>query len=191
MNQKSLTNKHNTSIFLGKILLFNKIKPGQIEQQGFSFLEIFVAILVLAGFLLGSLQATVFANLLRVQALDKQEAQNWGQQDLELIMYQAFILDNPTEATGLTPTQANACNNNQYGQRLEDFIDDTYPATANITIDNKSYSVTRTYTPSGNTLQITHAVAYASSHPRFSSGGDNTVASLSAEVIPNAVLSCS
>ncbi|BAQ63629.1 hypothetical protein GM3709_394 [Geminocystis sp. NIES-3709] len=162
------------------------------KQGGFSVLEVLVTILVLSGFLLGSLQATVLATLLRVQAQDKQDAANWLQQDLELVRYQAFLLDNPTEASGLTPTKANACSGSTYGQRLQDFIDGVYASTATVTVNTKSYNVTRTYTNSGNILRIAYLVEYGTTHPRYKgSGANNTLAELSTEVIPNAALSCS
>ncbi|PHV64050.1 type IV pilus modification PilV family protein [Cyanobacterium aponinum] len=160
-------------------------------EEGFSILEVLVTILVITGFVLGSLQATVLATLLRVQAQDKQEATNWLQQDLELIRYQAFILDNPTETSGLTPSQANACDNSKYGTRLQDFIDGTYPNTSDIDINGKSYDVARAYTAPENILQVSYTISYDSTHPRYKSGGDNVVTTLSTEVLPNAALSCS
>lgn len=167
-----------------------QIQPTDFES-GFSLIEVLVTILVISGFLLGALQATVLATLLRVQAQDKQDALNWVQQDLELIRYQAFILDNPTIATGLTPSNTDACTNSTYGTRLRDFIDGTYATTANVTINQKNYSVARTYTPSGNPLQIAYTVSYASTHPRYKgSTNDNTLTTLSTEELPNAALKC-
>lgn len=166
-------------------------------ESGFSLLEVLVTILVLTGFLLGSLQATVLATFMRVQAVDKQEANNWIQQDLELIRYQAFILDNPNPTPdvdfGSLPTvsSSDACDTSQYGKRLEELIDDTYLATLPITIDNKDYVVTRTYTASANLLQVEYSIEYASTHSRYRGAtADNEVTNLSTEVIPNAALDC-
>ena len=161
-------------------------------------MEILVSIFVLSGFFLGALQASVYATLIRVQAQDKQEMTNWIQQDVEQIRYQAFILDNPNPTPegnfGSLPTvsSGDACDISQYGKRLEELIDETYLATSTVTIDNKSYDVTRTYTSTDNILQITYNVYYGNTHPRYKGvGADNTVSGLSTEVLPNASLACS
>lgn len=151
------------------------------QEKGFTILEVLVTILVISGFLLGSLQATVLAVFLRIQAQDKQEAANWIQQDLELIRYQAFILDGGV-AVSATCTSG-------YASALNTAIGSI---TNPVVINNKNYSVTRTPTSNSNILTINYTVAYASTHPRFKSvsGADNTVTTLSTEVIPNAALSC-
>lgn len=149
-------------------------------ESGFSLIEVLVTILVITGFLLGSLQATVLAALLRIQAQDKQEATNFIQQDLELIRLEAF-----------TFTDTTLCATSTYGTGLQtDLTNSGFTTTATTTINNKNYEVSRTYTPSGNTLEITYQLDYASTHPRFISGGDNTVATLATEVFADEVLSC-
>jgi prepilin-type N-terminal cleavage/methylation domain-containing protein len=163
------------------------------SDSGFSILEVLVAILVISGFLLGSLQATVLATFFRVQAQDKQEAANWVQQDLELIRYRAFMLDKNSDGT-YNATGTGKCGT--YGTRLQTTITTAgYTATQSITINTRNYSVTRAYvapTASPNILQISYTVAYASSHARYKgSGADNTITTLSTEVRPNAALSCS
>ena len=168
------------------------------SENGFSLMEVLVSIFVLSGFFLGTLQASVYATLMRVQAQDKQEMTNWIQLDVEQIRYQAFILDNPNPTPdgnfGSLPTvsSSDACDTSQYGKRLEELIDETYLASSTVTIDNKSYDVTRTYTSTNNILQITYNVNYANTHPRYKgAGADNTVSGLSTEVLPNASFTCS
>jgi len=163
------------------------------KEKGFTILEVLVTILVISGFLLGALQATVLSTLLRVQAQDKQEAANWIQEDLELIRYNGFILDRNSDGT-YNITGTGKCGS--YGTRLQTTITSAgYVATENKTINGRTYSVTRGYTvptASPNILQISYTVAYVSGHPRFRSGAGtaNTVSTLSTEVIPNAALSC-
>lgn len=177
-----------------QIIKNHPLRGSKNQTQGFSILEVLVTIFVVSGFLIASLQATVLAILFRLQAEDKQEAINWIQEDLELIRYQAFILDSSTETSGLTPTHDDACNDTTYGQRLKDFIDSTYASTTTITINHKSYDVTRAYEDAGNILGISYKIEYDNDqpHPRFqtASGADNTVTALSTEVMPHAVLSC-
>jgi Tfp pilus assembly protein PilV len=181
-------------------LIKGGVKNSTSAEGGFSLLEVLVTILVITGFLLGSLQATVLATLLRVQALDKEEASNWVQQDLELIRFEAFELDKDTSDTDtdgdteeyITQTATpNTSNCNTYGNYLQTDISTPHPSTASITIDNKDYAVTRTYTASANLLQVEYSIEYTSTHPRYKGAtADNEVTSLSTEVIPNAALSC-
>ncbi|WP_342597619.1 hypothetical protein VKI21_05980 [Cyanobacterium aponinum UTEX 3222] len=187
------------------------LKNGKWEE-GFSILEVLVTILVITGFVLGSLQATVLATLLRVQAQDKQEATNWVQQDLELIRYQAFILDSSGVNTA-------TCTASTYGARLRDNsldpdIDNNgFDAYQGVRINDKWYRVFREYTPVNNILRVNYTVAYSPvvsgvntvTHPRYKSSASynatsttpppstnpNVVTTLSTEVLPNAALSCS
>jgi prepilin-type N-terminal cleavage/methylation domain-containing protein len=177
---------------LGNKILGNKKAEG---EKGFTILEVLVTILVISGFLLGSLQATVLATLFRVQAQDKQEAANWIQQDLELIKYRAFALDieapfNPPNPD-VTPTKANGCGN--YRTRLQNILP-SIPTPVPISSNPiRNYTVTRTYNnTTSDVLTINYTVAYASSHPRFKTGtgANNTIAILSTEVLPNAALTC-
>jgi len=198
----------NNNLKIIQLQLLSGLKAKN-NHSGFTLIEVLVTILVVTGFVLGSLQAVVLATFFRVQAQDKNEALNWVQQDLELIRYQAFSLDidpdNPESS--LTLSRNDACTNSTYGTRLEDFIDGNYlenPANP-ISVNGKNYRVFRTYTPSGNTLVINHVIAYApassgfDAHPRYNSSASystapdednpNRVTTLSTEVIPDAALS--
>lgn len=183
-------------------------------KLGFSLLEVLISILAVSGFLLLSLEATVLATLLRVQAQDKQQTANWVQQDLELIRYRAFELDKDTgDADGDGDTEEyltqidspDTSNCDIYGSHLKNNLDGTtagnFLTNDTITIDDKSYDVTRNYiltdqdtSTSGvqtNILQVSYIIEYASTHPRYKgASADNQVTSLSTEVIPHAVLSC-
>ncbi|MGI0481625.1 type IV pilus modification PilV family protein [Geminocystis sp. CENA526] len=185
----------------GKSLHQQSLTLKDTKEEGFSILEVLVTILVISGFLLGSLQATVLSVLLRVQAQDKQEAANWIQQDLELIRYQAFIL----------PTVPTNCGT--YGANLQTTL--TTGGQTNqgsgVQINGKWYRVFRVYTHNNsNILTINYTLAYAPAvnpnpaHPRYranasytptgttppDSTNPNVVTTLSTEVIPNAALSC-
>ncbi|AFZ48770.1 hypothetical protein Cyast_2829 [Cyanobacterium stanieri PCC 7202] len=198
-------------------LSFLSTLKGKDKQSGFTLIEVLVTILVVTGFVLGSLQAVVLATFFRVQAQDKNEALNWVQQDLELIRYQAFILPPNIEPDSNPPRDLN-CGN--YGGTLENLIDtDTaHPENERISIglnDNqRDYFALRQYSANGNTLQVTHLIAYApasnngnDSHPRynvnapynysnmidvedFRENNPNYVTTLSTEIIPDAALNC-
>lgn len=175
----------------GKFLLFKLYSCH--KNSGFTLIEVLVTILVVTGFVLGSLQAVVLATFFRVQAQDKNEALNWVQQDLELIRYQAFMFDR--QADGTYEEDEGTCGS--YGEDFRISIADNSPAlhptTESIDIgletNQRTYNVQREYTPSGNTLQITHTVNYGDTHPRRNPN-NNQVTTLSTEVIPDAALSC-
>lgn len=179
------------------------------KQEGFSILEVLVTILVLTGFILGSLQATVLATLLRVQAQDKQEAANWIQQDLELIRYQAFMLDNGTADPATCGSYGlDLLNDTNFGllqptssPRFPGVIDPATGVPQQSTINGRNYNVFRVYRHNNtNILQINYTVAYAPTHPRYNSSAPytglpasdnpNLVTTLSTEVLPNAALGC-
>ncbi len=183
---------HRRCRFADRILTLNNpcflpVKNDR-KEQGFSILEILVTILVITGFILGSVQTIVLATFMRVQAQDKQEATNWIQQDLELIRYQAFILDGGVAVTS-------TCDSSSYGSALNTVIGSI---TNPVKINDRNYTVTRTPSNKGNILQITYNVEYAPAsgsdpaHPRYKStvGADNVVTILSTEVLPNAALGC-
>ena len=184
---------------LNKVFKYQKIT--NISESGFSLLEVLVTILVISGFLLGSLQATVLSTLLRVQAEDKQQTNNWIQNDLDLIKYQASTL----------PDSSTICQASNYGESLRSNLTNTsFSTTQKIQIDGKAYQVFRNYIPLDNTLQINYTIAYApeenstSAHPRYDDSfsytlnslpapnqtNPNVIATLTTEVIPDAVFTC-
>ncbi|WP_017292988.1 type IV pilus modification PilV family protein [Geminocystis herdmanii] len=151
------------------------------KEQGFSLLEVLVTILVISGFLLGSLQATVLATLLRIQAQDKQDAINWTQQDVELMRYKAFTLVSDQDNCG------------NYGEKLEEKLISSgfFPEQDDVLINGKEYRVERLYLQSDNILQINHIIKYDHNHPRYKgTTADNTVTKLSTEELPHVALSC-
>jgi competence protein ComGC len=179
------------------------IKIQEVES-GFSFLEVLVAMLVISNFFLITLQATVLATFSRIQTQEKNQIINWVQQDLELITFAAFKLDqdttdidgdgNTTEyITQTSPPVTTNCT--QYGKHLQNTISSNHLASATVIIDGKNYDVIRSYVSTNggvetNYLQISYTVSYASSHPRYKISGDNTVTTLATEVKPNASFSC-
>lgn len=184
------------------------------NEEGFSIIEILVAILVLVAFMLGTLQAMVFAALVIVKSEEKTQVLNWIQQDVERVQYEAFLLDK-TEPNGYNPTR---CDNSTYGQALSTALPGTYPATIIIPQESSPnpneihpiYRVYRVLTPTSNTLNIQYTVAYAPAdsptflkpHPRYNSSdsynlttpptdsNSNFIATLSTTEIPNASFKC-
>ncbi len=71
----------------------NLMRRGQVTLQGFSLVEVFVAILVTVIFLTVSLQLFVTAAYLRVKALQFSEAYNWVQEDFEIVRSKATAFE--------------------------------------------------------------------------------------------------
>ncbi|MBF2056674.1 MAG: hypothetical protein IGQ45_05485 [Cyanobacterium sp. T60_A2020_053] len=206
-------------LFLTKLLIHIGGLTARNQKSGFALIEVLVTILVVTGFILGSLQAVVLSTVLRVQAQDKNEALNWIQQDLELIRFQAFNLyrnSDPVNDPGGKYADT-GCSTKDHGSRLlndptNGLLQPTTPRFFGVQttptlndrdpnspkINDKEYWIYRQYNPTGNTLGITHTVLYSSNHPRYvnttsiaiNNTNPNYVTTLSTEVIPNAALDC-
>ncbi|MEA5508633.1 prepilin-type N-terminal cleavage/methylation domain-containing protein [Crocosphaera sp. UHCC 0190] len=80
-------------------LIIRQVKPQ--KNQGFSLLEVLVAILVSSAFLMGTLQAMTINTVMQVKAERQAQAGFWIQEDLEKVQAEAsemtFDLTNPNE----------------------------------------------------------------------------------------------
>lgn len=65
------------------------------QEQGFTLVEVLVAILITTLFVAVSMQAMVFAAVFKARAQESAEATNWIQEDLENVKYQAANLKLP------------------------------------------------------------------------------------------------
>ena len=174
------------------------------NEEGFSIIEVLVALLVLVGFMLGTLQAMVFSALILVRTQEKAEVLNWIEEDLEIVKYHGLVLDkNEIDVMGnVVGYDMLVCNNSSYGTELSNELDiiATYPNT--ISIAGKDYRIYRQKNPVGNTLEIEYTVAYHTTHPRYNSSDSyslttpptdsntNFITSLSTTEMPNAALKC-
>jgi type II secretory pathway pseudopilin PulG len=109
-------------------LTTKKTKP----DQGFSMLEVLVASLIAFGFLIGSLQAMVLAVALRVQAQEKQVANQLIQKEIEDINRIAITLNQNGTSYDVQTSRCSASNyDNGYAKALWDayVADPAYEAT--------------------------------------------------------------
>ncbi len=186
-------------------------KPSHPEE-GFSMLEVLVTALVTVGFLLGALQATTLATLLRVQAQRKTEAINLINQEKALIEYAALNIPAPVNGTRnancnlvtFRDTLSTNFPGNIANAALDPAASYTASVTTGITLLNRStYRMTRFYRfspdptngSSATTIQVTWHLwdegitINDSSNPNLNgSGGDSddrSIAIITTAVAPN------
>ncbi|MEA5535961.1 prepilin-type N-terminal cleavage/methylation domain-containing protein [Crocosphaera sp. XPORK-15E] len=92
-------------------LIIRQVKPQ--KNQGFSLLEVLVAILVSSAFLMGTLQAMTINTVMQVKAERQAQANFWIQEDLEKLQAEASAMTLDSMALGvgycvLLPVPANA-----------------------------------------------------------------------------------
>ncbi len=168
----------------------------QSSEQGFSLLEVMVAIMMMTGFLLSTLQLLVYNAVLRVEAKEESEAVMWIREDSDYIKYLANQL--PCGPSG-----------SNYGEDLLNSIvanDSTITLATQTSTQAKSLSNSssgRTYTmkriqnnagDDANIVKLTYAIDYngdsETCDPSDNTTWENCVVTNYVEVTPEANLSC-
>lgn len=155
----------------------NKLAKSKPQSNGFTMIEVLAGILMATVFVLIATQAIAISAVFRVRAQRESEAVMKIQEDLEDIKFDALKALSAT--CGDTATKSTG-----YGQALITSI--ATPASSDITLLNKSYSMTRTlevYDVSPyNAITVSYSVADPTS--------GNVIADLYTEVIPDAAFEC-
>jgi len=146
------------------------------DEQGFTFLEVLVGMMIALIFVLITTQGIVIGTVYRVKAQRQSEAINTIQEDLEEIKFQAA-------KSGLSGT----CGS--YGTALKTRVD-VLSLNNPKKLANKVYIMRRTTIANGNTLSITHEVVPDENGNGVADTNETPIASLFTEVVPDAVLSC-
>jgi hypothetical protein len=109
-------------------LILLKTKKNR-QDQGFAMLEVIVAGLIAFLFIYGSLQAMVLATVMRVQALEKERANELIQEDKEAIQALASSFTVPATAniSGLCYPQSGAANTTGYAEQFRIAANISYP----------------------------------------------------------------
>ena len=174
-----------------KLLIIRNLKT----EQGFTMLEVLVAILIALGFVAVSLQGMVVATAFRVKAQEKQIANQLIQEDVENINAIAAIL----------PANPAKCSATDYDNGYAKYLWDSYTSAA-----YSSYSYTANperrllNDTQGKRLRLTRIIQDDTSivpHQALrilyevrewdgSSFSESIIATHYIEVIPNAALSC-
>lgn len=130
------------------------------QEQGFTLIEVLVAILVATIFVTVTMQMMVIATVFKVKAQENAEATNWIQEDLENVRYQAGKLEFPLR-TSLT-ADATAGSTSIIVGSVSDLANDD---TLKIGLDSGNYKITGIDTttktvniaPKLETTQVTNA----------------------------------
>lgn len=175
------------------------------HSQGFSMLEVLVAILTVTAFLAGTLQLIAVDALYKVKAEREAQANFWIQEDLEQIKSESANLSNACSSGSYTGdsnyTSRTNYNGSDFGYAiaLSDRIatlDNTssLPGAVSRKLVSKTYSLKRTYsTTDGSpyTLGITYEITLATGEQANDyKNQESTIATRYAEVIPDASFNC-
>lgn len=188
------------------------------HSQGFSMLEVLVAILAITAFLAGTLQLIAVNVLYKVKAEREAQANFWIQEDLEQVKSESAQLKNVrfcssgsyTGDSNYTYTGTSTSNYSGsdsryikplYAKALSDRIADldsdstnALPGAVSRKLVSKTYKLNRTYsTTDGSpyTLGITYEVTLATEEQADDyQNQERTIATRYAEVIPDASFNC-
>ncbi len=117
------------------------------KEQGFTLVEVLVAILIATIFVTVTMQMMVIATVFKVKAQENAEATNWIQEDLENVRFQAGNLQFPLRSS-LTADATAGANSITVGSTTDLEVGDTLK----IGSDSGKYTIA---TISGTTLNIT------------------------------------
>jgi type II secretory pathway pseudopilin PulG len=159
-------------------------------DQGFSMLEVLVASLIAFGFLMGSLQAMVLAVALKVQAQEKQIANQLIQKEIEEI--NRIAITAPFDSNSV---ETSKCIATSYANGYANALWDSYSTNATktssqkllgdqgevITLTSTKIDSNASNSPPYKTLKIQYQV---------NDSEGNEIATDYIEVIPNAALQC-
>jgi prepilin-type N-terminal cleavage/methylation domain-containing protein len=123
------------------------------QEQGFTLVEVLVAILIITVFIATAMQAITIAAVFRVRAKQYSEATNWIQEDLENVRQQAFVLGSTTLSAVPTANSLSVPSGTTgfaAGNRLQIG-----------TISGTLFTISNTYTAGSTTIAVTPALTAA------------------------------
>lgn len=123
------------------------------QEQGFTLIEVLVAILIATIFITVAMQMIVIATVFKAKAQENSEATTWIQEDLENVRYEAGKLQFPLR-TSLTADATAGTTSIIVGSTTDLAVDDILK----IGLDSSKYKITAI---SGTTLNITPKLAIA------------------------------
>lgn len=176
------------------------LKPKLSQQeQGFSLVEVLVAIVIATIFVTTALQAMVIAALFKAKAQEYSEATTWIQNDLEDLRYQASRYNDVARCDATGP-------NNGYADGFSDRLHTISQPNGTRTGDATSVPDSDTFSPtppkkgrSGKTFTFTRVstprkdapyAALTVTYDVTPTAGGSSVASLYTEVIPDGAFQC-
>lgn len=164
-------------------------KPKLQQEQGFTMVEVLVAILISLMFVAIAMETMVVAAIFRARAQELTDAKTWIQVDIEEVKLQANQYNDPTKCSIVTP-------DNGYADGLRDEVIGSYqsgsfiePAVLKTSRTSKQFNLTRTTEPSSITVGAPSHILKISYDISPTSGGVS-IAKFYTEVIPDAALQC-
>ena len=150
------------------------------QDQGFTLIEVLIAILIATIFVTVAMQMMVIATVFKVRAQEFSEATNWIQEDLEDVKFQASQYSDTSKCSVLTSDDG-------FADGFRDLLTEPIPKTFR---NGKQFNLTRTTTPFSiapgtapyDVLQVSYDVSPTS--------GGSSIAKFYTEVIPNGALQC-
>lgn len=167
------------------------------SDSGFGLLEVLVAALITFFFVIGSMQALVLATAMRVQAQEKQRANQLIQEHIELIKFEAEDLvtnhslcsaDDYDTDGGTDPT-ASPPQVDSYAQSLTANLPSIPSDEQLLNGVGKTYRLTRTVDTSNSTAKVLKISLDVREFDGTNTVG-NAIAEDYIEVIPNAAFEC-
>lgn len=151
------------------------------HEQGFTLVEVLVAILITTVFVAVGMQAVVIAAVFKARAEQYSKATNWIQENLETVRFQASIY--PQDDAKCNP----ASPANGYAAGLVTAIGGSPLISPPQRLGGKNFTMTRTanYATSNDPNKVLEL-----EYEIVPDGGGSAIASLHSEVIPNAAFTC-
>jgi prepilin-type N-terminal cleavage/methylation domain-containing protein len=170
------------------LILIQYRSKRQNATDGFTLVEVLVAVLLTLIFTAVAMQAMVMATAIKVRGDETSEATNWIQQDLETVKSSADALDYTSGSYVTTSTLCTGGTTGGYANRLQAQssigASTTTPQTS--ALGGRSYNLVRTTNvKTANTLAVNYNVYRASD-----TAGTSSIATFYSEVIPGASFSC-
>ena len=187
-----------------KLFLF-KFKQRKSLDRGFTTLEILISIIIALAFVSVAMQSFVYAMAMKVQAQEKQRANQLIQEDLERtnILASNIVADHDNKCNPVaTTTPAKTAYQNGYAQELWDDVQPvgfTAPTvqllkTADGITAGKTLTLTRTDVSGGNppTIPISSTAPHRTLKINYQvkNPDNNVIAERYVEVIPDVALQC-
>ncbi|MDJ0635019.1 MAG: type II secretion system protein [Xenococcaceae cyanobacterium MO_188.B29] len=173
------------------------------SDEGFTLLEVLVAMLIATFFVVGSMQALVLATALRVKAQEKQRANQLIQEDIEQIQFEAedLAIDHSLcSATSYDP-DSNPANPDSYAQELWDELPLVPSDKQLLDSQGKTYRLSRTLATDSSgvvistakVLKINFSVSPLDKNGNIETDKNGNIIVITTdytEVIPNAAIQC-
>ena len=179
-----------------------KFRHRKTSDLGFSTLEVLVSIIIALAFVSVAMQSFVLGMAMKVQAQEKQRANQLIQEDLERLSDLASIIaedhNNKCDPVAVTTGTTSTAYENGYAYELWEDIDAVTVAPVSLLSDGTGKTLTLVRTPVSGDPTATPAIPISSTAPhrtlkinyQVTDPNNNVIAERYVEVIPDVALRC-